>query len=61
MDSGQESANRFVAAPNQAEQEMFGLNRLAAEPKGLVASEEQGAPCAFGVSVEHLLPSIILA
>ncbi len=62
MDSGEKSANRFVAATNQAEQEMFGLDRLAAEPKGLIASEEQGAPCAFGVSVEHLPPpSIILA
>lgn len=60
MDSGEESANRLVAATNQAEQEMFGLDRLAAEPKGLIASEEQGASCAFGVSVEHLLPSIIL-
>ena len=51
--SGEKLASRFVAGADQPEEEMLGLYRLAAEPKGFIAGEEQRASGALIVAIEH--------
>ena len=46
-------AGEPLAFANQAEQEVLGLDRDAAELTGLVAGEEENSPGPFGVPFEH--------
>ena len=46
-------AGQPFALANQAQKEMLGLNRDAAELTGLVAGEEENSPGPFGVPFEH--------
>ena len=49
----EDPAGQAFAFANQAEKEMLGLNRDAAELAGLVAGEEENSPGPFGVPFEH--------
>ena len=46
-------AGEPLAFPNQAEQQVLGLNGDAAELAGLVSGEEEDSPGPFGVPFEH--------
>ena len=49
----EDPARQPLAFANQAEQQVLGLNRDAAELAGLVAGEEENPPRPFGVPFEH--------
>ena len=49
----EDPAGEPLALANQAQQEVLGLNRDAAELTGLVSGEEENSPGPFGVPFEH--------
>src|SRR3954470_1048880 len=53
MRSRENSAGESLAFTNQAQQEVLGFNRDAAELAGLVTGEEENSPGPFGVPFEH--------
>ena len=53
MRAGEDPARKSLAFANQAQQEMLGLDRNAAELTGLVAREEEDPPRSFRVTFEH--------
>ena len=50
---GEDPAGQAFAFPNEAQQQMLGLDRNAPELACLVAGEEEHAPRSFGVPFEH--------
>src|SRR5207344_3385313 len=53
MRTGKNPAGKALTFPDQSEEEMFGLNGVAAKLAGLVPGEEEHATGTFGVPFEH--------
>src|SRR5947207_12343011 len=53
MRAGEDPAGQAFPLANEAQEQMLGLDRDAAELAGLVAGEEKDSPGPFGIAFEH--------
>ena len=56
MRAGENPARQPLAFSNQAQEQVLGLNGIAAELAGLVTGEEEYATGSFGIPFEHRVP-----
>ena len=49
----EDAGRKTFPLAHQSQQQMFGLDRRASGPAGLVTGEKEDAPGSFGVALEH--------